>query len=116
MKTKGLTMAIHAFLLTYNVSPAIETDREHQNQAARLRQKLNRVELEDWTKLESVETAFSGFMHLSESIHTTKRHAAQDLAWSRFKGVMDSLGAYRDTTVNVALMIQGLGEAIEFSI
>ncbi|ENB9667494.1 MULTISPECIES: hypothetical protein [Pseudomonas] len=109
-------MAIHAFLLTYSVSPAIEQDREHQNQAARLRQKLNRVELEDWTKLQSVETAFSGIMHLSQSILSKKRQEAQDIAWNQFKDVMDSLGAYRDTNIHVALMVQGLGELIELSI
>lgn len=45
-------MASYSFLLTYSVSPYTETDRVHQNQAARLRQKLNRVEIEDWVKLE----------------------------------------------------------------
>jgi hypothetical protein len=109
-------MAIHSFLLTYSVSPTIETNREHQNQAVRLRHKLNRVQLDDWTKLESVETAFSGVMHLSESILSSKRQEAQDIVWYQFKNVMDSLEAYRDTGVNVALMVQGLDDVIKFSV
>lgn len=109
-------MTTYSFLLTYSVSPSIEQNRDHQNQAVRLRQKLNRVELDEWTKLESVETAFSGVMHLSDSILSKKRQEAQDIAWNQFKDVMDSLEAYRDTSVNVALMVQGLGDLIEFSV
>lgn len=109
-------MASHTFLLTYSVSPAIESDREHQNQAVRLRQKLNRIELEDWIKLESVETAFSGTMYLSESTLSKKREEAQNIVWNQFKDIMDSLNAYSDTKVNVALMVQGLGDHIELAV
>lgn len=109
-------MVNHAFLLTYSVSPSIESDREHQSQAVRLRQKLNRIELDDWVKLESVETAFSGTMYLSESTLSKKREEAQNLVWKQFKNIMDSLNAYSDTTVNVALMVQGLGDHAEFTV
>lgn len=109
-------MVNHAFLLTYSVSPSIESDREHQSQAVRLRQKLNRIQLDDWVKLESVETAFSGAMYLSESTLSKKREEAQNLVWKQFKNIMDSLNAYSDTTVNVALMVQGLGDHAEFTV
>lgn len=109
-------MATHSFLLTYSVSPSNDSNQHHQNQAVRLRQKLNRVELDDWTKLESVETAFSGSVHLSESILEKKRQEAQDIAWNQFKDVMDSLEAYHDTAVTVAMMVQGLGDVIEFGV
>lgn len=109
-------MANHVFLLTYSVSPENEDNHEHRDLAVSLRQKLNRVEIEDWVKLSSVETAFSGNMYLNESIISKKRQEAQDIAWNKFKEVMDSLNAYRGTIVSVALIIQGLGEHIEFTI
>ncbi|WDU60771.1 hypothetical protein LRS56_18090 [Pseudomonas poae] len=109
-------MASYSFLLTYSVSPYTETDRVHQNQAARLRQKLNRVEIEDWVKLETVETAFKGVVHLSETTITQKRNEAENIAWNQIKGVMDSLGVYKETTVHVALMVQELGDLIEFKL
>ncbi|MFF7108858.1 hypothetical protein [Pseudomonas sichuanensis] len=109
-------MASHSFLLTYSVSPYTETDRQHQNQAVRLRQKLNRIEVEEWVKLETVETAFKGTVHLNETTITQKRSEAENIAWQQFKEVMDSLGAYKDTTVHVAMMVQGLGELIEFKL
>ncbi|MEW5669075.1 hypothetical protein AB1288_22475 [Pseudomonas putida] len=109
-------MASHAFLLTYSVSPYTETDRVHQNQAVRLRQKLNRIEIEEWVKLETVETSFKGVVHLSETIIQQKRNEAEHIAWTHIKDVMDSLGAYKDTTVHVAMMVQGLGDLIEFKL
>lgn len=109
-------MANHVFLLTYSVSPANDDHREHQALAVSLRQKLNRVEIEDWVKLSSVETSFSGHMYLNETIVSKKRQEAQDIVWNQFKEVMDSLSAYRETIVSVALMVQGLGEHIEFTI
>lgn len=109
-------MASHSFLLTYSVSPYKETDRLHQNQAIRLRQKLNRIEIEEWIKLETVETAFKGVINLSEATITQKRNEAENIAWNQIKGVMDSLGAYKDTTVHVAMMVQGFGELIEFKL
>ncbi|ATP49857.1 hypothetical protein ACF8Q9_08470 [Pseudomonas sp. TYF_15] len=109
-------MASHSFLLTYSVSPYTETDRQHQNQAVRLRQKLNRIEIEEWNKLETVETAFKGVVHLSETTITQKRNEAEDIAWNQIKEVMESLGAYKDTTVHVVMMVQGLGEIIEFKL
>lgn len=83
---------------------------------AAIGKKLNRVEIEDWVKLSSVETSFSGHMYLNESIVAKKRQEAQDIAWNQFKEVMDSLSAYRGTIVSIALMVQGLGKHIEFTI
>lgn len=109
-------MVSHAFLLTYSVSPYAETDRAHQNQAVRLRQKLNRMEIEEWVKLETVETAFKGVVHLSETTLVQKRNEAENIAWTQIKEVMESLGAYKDTTVHVAMMVQGLGDLIQFEL
>ena len=55
-------------------------------------------------------------MYLSESTLSKKREEAQDIVWKQFKDVMDSLNAYSDTTVNVALMVQGMGDHVEFTV
>lgn len=109
-------MTAHSFLLTYSVSPCDSDNREHQNHAARVRQKLNRVEIENWIKLHDVETAFKGTMYLSNTILSKKREEAETHARDELKAVMKSLDAYLETRIDVVLMVQDLGETIEFNI
>lgn len=109
-------MRAYAFLLTYSVSPSDNDNREHQNHAVRVRQKLNRVEIENWIKLEDVETAFKGIVHLSDSIISKKREEAETHVRDELKAVMRSLDAYFETRIDVVMMVQGLGETIEFHI
>jgi hypothetical protein len=55
-------------------------------------------------------------VHLSETIIQQKRNEAEHIAWTQIKDVMDSLGAYKDTAVHVAMTVQGLGDLIEFKL
>lgn len=107
-------MATHFFLLTYSVSPCDPQKQRDQNHADSLRQKLNRIELDDWKKLESVETAFSGMIRINEAPLEKKREEAQEIVSDKFKEVMRSLDAFTSTRIKVALMVQGLGDVIEF--
>lgn len=109
-------MRAYDFLLTYSVSPSDNDDRAHQNQAARVRQKLNRVEIDNWIKLQDVETAFKGVVYLSDSILAKKRDEAETHIRDELKAVMKSLDAYLETRIEVVMMVQGLGGTIEFHI
>jgi hypothetical protein len=87
-----------------------------QNQATRLRQKLNKFLIERWEKLGSVETMVTGTTHINEAVLSRKRQQAQTIAFNTFKDVMTSLEAYTESKVSIALMVQGLGETIEFGV
>ncbi len=107
------TMPKHHFLLTYSVSPCGSGDKESRA-ADKVRRKI--AELEEWRKLDNVETAFAGQLYLVSSDIEDKRSEAEEDVTKVFRAVVDELDAYSDVWVSVALSVDKLGACIEFRV
>ncbi|EKO3807900.1 hypothetical protein NTE05_005175 [Vibrio harveyi] len=106
-------MPKHHFLLTYSVSPCRSGDKESRA-ADKVRRKI--AELEEWRKLDNVETAFAGQLYLVSSDIEDKRSEAEEDVTKVFRAVVDELDAYSDVWVSVALSVDKLGACIEFRV
>ncbi|CAJ1866007.1 MULTISPECIES: hypothetical protein [Aeromonas] len=106
-------MPSHCFLFTYSVSP-LNTNHKVVEQADKVRKKI--AELNQWTKLDSVETTFVGELYLVESTLDGKRREAENDVTNVLKDLLDEMDAYSSVWVDVALLVDGLGEHIEFKV
>ena len=102
-------MSCHYFLFTYSVSVAGSHEVEL---ADKVRRKI--AKLEQWKKLERVETAFSGELYLIADTVSAKRKEAQSDVKEAINKIVDDSDALNSVYVNVALLVDGLGEYIEF--
>lgn len=108
-------MSTHYFLFTYDVTPA--EDRPHkQADANRLRSAIGRLQEPKWEKNSSVDTAFTGTIELNGLTHE-KRIAARKFIKQILRKVSDEyLIDYLDADIDVLLMVDGLGESMEFRV
>ena len=106
-------MSGHHFLFTYSVSPN-GTDDKEKVAADKVRKKI--AELNQWEKLEDVETAFVGRLSLSSSNLDDKRSEAVEVVKDVLRDIVEELDAYSDVWINVALSVDGLGKHIEFKL
>jgi len=103
------------FLFTYSVSPMSDEATKIQK-ANSTRRQIAEIEKDKWEKLTDVETAFAGEIYLESYIASKQRKEAQEIVSNELKKVIDENKALFDIWVSVALMVDGLGECIEFKI
>lgn len=108
-------MSHYYFLFTYSVSPYSDEDRKVKL-ADKVRRNIAEIEMDNWQKLEDVETTFTGTVNLQSSTMSGKRDEAEQIVRDALREVIDEHGAYSETWVNVALMVSGLGECITIRI
>ncbi len=108
-------MSTYKFLFTYTVSPKDSTATKIAL-ADTVRKNIASLKVDEWTKLASVETTFSGVFYLTNSTINGKRTEAEKLVKNTLREVIDKQNAYLQILVDVALMVDGLGEHIEFRV
>lgn len=108
-------MARYKFILTYSVSPTVEEDRKIKL-ADKVRRKIAEISKSGWKKLDNVETTFAGDITLTSLEVSRKKDEAKNIVEKEVRTVIDEYEAYSDIWVNIALMVDGLGEHIEIRI
>ncbi|MBA5236682.1 hypothetical protein H2Y54_08975 [Pectobacterium aroidearum] len=108
-------MSYFNFLLTYSTSPHRDNDIDIRI-ADKLRKKLAEINEKDWRKLDEVETTYIGKVDLKSAGVDNKRNEAEKIIKDIFREKIDENDAYNYTWVNIALMVNGLGEHIEVCI
>jgi len=108
-------MASYKFLLTYSVK-AHQSTVSCQNLADKVRKRIERLDVEGWTKLENVETVFSGDISLTSGLISEKIREATKQVKQVFLDQLKNENAYSDVDIYAVLMVNGLGESIEFSV
>lgn len=104
-------MTAHNFMFTYSVSPMGDDERS----ADVIRSRIARLDGQhNWTKLEYVETAFKGKIHLFSSLIDSKRSEAKAEITKILQTVFDNNYPIYKVYVSVALLVDGLNEVIEF--
>ncbi|MGR5517906.1 hypothetical protein [Vibrio sp. Y29_XK_CS5] len=107
-------MTSHDFLFTYSVSPLDGSKDEHKKAADTVRRRI--AELERWEKLVSVETTFVGRLNLIETLISSKRREAKGDVTYAIELILDDLEVSSFVTIDIALLVDGLGEYMEFRI
>lgn len=106
-------MSQHEFLFTYSVTPK-EYTRECQALTTEVKKRIADICLPNWTRIDQVETAYLGELVLTaESVHG-KRKEAIDIITSEIREIMSELGAYFEVYVDVALLVNRLGQCQQF--
>ncbi|RSZ27258.1 hypothetical protein [Acinetobacter bereziniae] len=103
---------IHYFLFSYSVSPK---KQDYKSDADDIRQKIANINEHLWVKNRDVETVFSGRIELTGHIDT-KRVQAEDRVRNAIKDILFENKCVSKVDVSVALMVDGLGRTIEFSV
>ncbi|WP_151707455.1 hypothetical protein [Acinetobacter sp. TUM15064] len=109
-------MPSHHFLFTYSVSPVNENLRSHRDSSDDMRRKIAKIKQVSWNKLTLVETAFIGEVYLIRGTTDDKRAEAQDDIYKVIEALLREHQAYAQVRVDIALMVDGLGECIEFCV
>ncbi|MCK6435953.1 hypothetical protein [Rivihabitans pingtungensis] len=107
-------MSVHDFLFTYSVSSIGHDDAK----AKAVRDKIAEISIEAWEKLVNVETTFVGKIKLSAIGEYHQREEAEGIIKHVLEGIVKQLdnSRHRQTEINVALMVEGLGAAMEFEV
>lgn len=108
-------MARYKFIFTYSVSPNGEEDRKTKL-ADKVRRKIAEISKSGWKKLDNVETTFAGDITLTSLEVSRRKDEAKNIVENEVRTVIDEYKAYSDIWVNIALMVDGLGEHIEIRI
>ena len=108
-------MSYYHFLFTYSVSPNGDGDKKTRI-ADRVRRKIAEIEEYGWKKLDNVETTFAGKIYLTAVGTQEKREDAEKIVTDVLRKVIDEDDAYSDVWVSVALIVNGLGQYIDFRI
>lgn len=109
-------MTSHHFLFTYSVSPHNANLRTDKDISDDMRRKIAQISEFLWTKLTNVETTFSGTIFLEGDSVIKKRIDARKQVIKVIKDLLIEHDSYVNVNVNVALMVNGLGECMEFKI
>ena len=106
-------MSTHTFLLTYSVSP-IGTDHKA---ADVIRARIAKLDCHNrWIKLVGVETTFKGKIDLSYALLENQKKEIQDKITKIIKTVFDEKSKTFGVFIDVAILVDGMGEVIEFCI
>lgn len=108
-------MRRYKFIFTYSVSPNGEEERQTRL-ADKVRKKIAEIDKIGWKKLDNVETTFAGDITLNSLEASKKRDEAKSIVEKKIRSVIDEHDAYRDIWVDIALMIDGLGEHMDIRI
>lgn len=110
-------MPKYKFIFTYSVSPYGVNDIDRKTkQADKVRNKIGEIKNRDWTKLKDVETTFVGDIWLTNDETKKMRNQAEKIVKEEISEIISEYNALLDVSVYVALMIDSLGEHMEFSI
>ena len=101
------------FQLTYSVRPSGDSDKEER--AAQKARKLLK-NIDGWFSLESVETTIVGTLKLNSVGVRDKREEAKEKVEERIADILKNYEIFSDVWVNASLMVDTLGEHIEFRI
>lgn len=107
-------MSDHCFLFTYSVSSIGHDDAK----AKAVRDKIAEISIEAWEKLVNVETTFAGRIELAATDEYFQRKEARRIIKDVLEDIVKQLdnSRHRQTEINVALMVEGLGAAMEFEV
>ena len=102
------------FLLTYSVKAQTVASSD-QEKAAKVRNDI--ADLSCWTKLEEVETTFSGRAYITGTTDSEKKSSAKGEIEEQFLPILKKHGAnYYDVKIHCAMMIEYLDKPFEFII
>ncbi|MCK7343278.1 hypothetical protein [Enterobacter kobei] len=102
------------FLLTYSVTAPYKLDSDIAK-ANNVRDAI--AEVDEWKKLEKVETTFSGIMEIPDTTETEKRRAAKRNVKNVFKPILQRYEAEElDVSIYCAIMVEDMGDVYEFTI
>jgi hypothetical protein len=104
-------MSNHCFLLTYTVKTR-DNSYSSQEKTDFVRQEMS--EIDCWVKLSNVETTFSGYFNLDETIKCNKKNEAKEKIILKIKSILNKYDAFYEVDVQCAIMVEGLGEPISF--
>jgi len=109
-------MSYHHFLFSYSVSPTDQNSSEKIEKSDKVRKKIAEIDELFWTKEVNVETTFYGEISLKNGDISSRRNEAQSYVKKIIKNVMEENDAFFSVNVEVSLMVDELGERINFSI
>ncbi|MFT2159848.1 hypothetical protein [Pseudomonas putida] len=107
-------MSSHRFQLTYSITHLSDTEKS-LTAAKQVRDKIARTQFENWTKVEKVETTFKGTFYLRKLYLDDRKTEAEDIVRMAFGNIMSELNASLEVWAHCSLMVEGLGESLEFS-
>lgn len=108
-------MSQHSFILTYSVSP-YRAGAQVEKIAHKVRRDIAAMEIWDWKKLRDVETTFAGTLELTGFDVAEKREEALQLIADQIQSILRMAEGSHDVWVHAALLVDGLGEHLQFSV
>ncbi|EGR0063423.1 TPA: hypothetical protein I7753_21485 [Vibrio vulnificus] len=102
----------HYFQLTYSVRPL--SDDSKDKRAAEKARKLIRENLK-WESISKIETTLVGEISIRRSDLDEMRYEAKELIDDEIRDMLKENEVFDDIRVNLSLMVDGLGQHIEFS-
>lgn len=108
----------HHFLFTYSVQQRGETTESKAKLAQKTRDAIANIDLPGWKKEPTVETAFYGFIELTNTTIDGKKLEAERRVRYRLEDLCATIKDYssKEIDIYVVLMVDGLGEKIAFYI
>ncbi|WP_151714138.1 hypothetical protein [Acinetobacter bereziniae] len=103
---------IHYFLFSYTVYPK---NQNYKSDADDIRRKIANINEHLWVKNREVDTVFSGKIELT-GLTETKRVQAEDKVRKVIRDILVENKCITKVDVPVALMVDGLGRTMEFSV
>lgn len=108
-------MSEHHFQIAYEVTDNGE-DKEREKDIARDRIR----EHDEWSIVENISTTLVGQLSIPSGDIDYKRKEAESKVWDIFsdllKGKEGEKDVYKDVKIYISLMVDGLGEHIEFRV
>lgn len=108
-------MSNYHFLFTYQVVP---NKHAHKKLAEAVRSDLAEITeiSKSCSKVDNIDTTFSGKIKLKDATDNKKRKEAEDTIKKLFKKTLKDNKAADKVKIYTALMIDGLGKRIEFKV
>ncbi|EHU1961281.1 Uncharacterised protein [Acinetobacter baumannii] len=108
-------MKTYNFIFTYGMSQSGYPSDKKCESIKKLENKIGNRQIEKWTKLDKVENTFIGELVLHSCSISEKREEAKQIVRTVFEEMMFEIEVYSDVTFTIAMLVDGLGEYLEFN-
>lgn len=108
-------MKTYNFIFTYAMSQSGYLSDKKCESIKKLENKIGNRQIEKWTKLDKVENTFIGELVLHSCSISEKREEAKRIVRTVFEEMMFEIEVYSDVTFTIAMLVDGLGEYLEFN-
>ncbi|MBD2849092.1 hypothetical protein [Acinetobacter baumannii] len=108
-------MKTYNFIFTYTISQSGYYSDKKSESIKKLENKIGERQKEKWIKLDTVENTVVGELVLCSYNISEKREEAKQIVRTVFEEMMFEIDVYSDVTFTIAMLVDGLGEYMEFN-